>query len=145
VFNEQNRIVFFKTIQQSVTTSKEITHVTQMNDQLRSETRFDKRTIEIPVFLLSPGLETIDLIAANNSFSNTIQANTQVDPWCTTGHTHIVPVIQTLARLVSLQMRLHITHQNQPIKSVFLLPALCFLHTPLHIGCIDACAHSDVL
>jgi hypothetical protein len=64
-------------------------------------------------------------------------------------HVHIISLIQTHARLVSLQMReqprLHITHQNQPIKSVFLLPALCFLHTPLHTDCIDACAHSGIL
>ncbi len=52
-------------------------------------------------------VETIDLLAANNSFQNTIYPNIRVysSVKCdTTGRAHILSVIQTLARLVSLQM-----------------------------------------
>ena len=56
----------------------------------------------------SPELETIDLIAANNSLQNTIQQNTQAYPGVrcnTNARIYILSVIQTLVRLVSLQMR----------------------------------------
>ncbi len=78
--------------------------VTQTNDCPLSETKLDKRTIEIPMFLFT--CSKIDLIAANNSFQNTIQQTLKYTLVRDVIQMHMcTSVIQTHVRLMSLQMR----------------------------------------